>query len=144
WPSTTPCCLTRPPPTPTSAPTTTNAGRTSAARPATTSAASNASDTKSPSSPPTRPPQPPANQPPNPPTPSPTTLRAAGCCRLPGKGSTFGPEPNQVPTLLDSARPSETSRDTKPALNCGKWTLHDAVRRNQHAWHAEGQGFESP
>ena len=55
------------PPTPISAPATTNAARTSAARPATTSAAWNASATRSPSSPSTPPPenskQPAANPP---------------------------------------------------------------------------------
>ncbi len=54
--------------------------------------------------------------------------------------------PRRRPTGVppDFARPSQTSPDTKPALICGNRTQRDTVRRNQDAWHAEGQGFESP
>jgi hypothetical protein len=67
---------------------------------------------------------------------SPTRCRPTG---RPGK-----PGPNQVPTPPDSAGLSQTSPDIKVALKCGNRTQRDAVRRNHAAWHAEGQGFESP
>jgi hypothetical protein len=54
------------------------------------------------------------------------------------------PGPNQVPTPPDFPGPSQTSPDIRAALNSGNRTQHDIVRRNPAAWHAEGQGFESP
>jgi adenylate cyclase, class 2 len=54
------------------------------------------------------------------------------------------PGPNQVPTPPDVAGPHQTSPDIQDALNCSNQTQCDVVRRNPAAWHAEGQGFESP
>jgi len=59
-------------------------------------------------------------------------------------GRSGKPGPNQGPTQPDFARRSETSPDIKVALECGNRTQRDVIRRNRHAWHAEGQGFESP
>jgi hypothetical protein len=54
------------------------------------------------------------------------------------------PGPNQGPTTPDFPGLSQTSPDIRATLNCGNRTQHDIVRRNPAAWHAEGQGFESP
>ncbi|HEY2592905.1 MAG TPA: hypothetical protein VGK33_03275, partial [Chloroflexota bacterium] len=39
---------------------------------------------------------------------------------------------------------ADQSPDATPALISRNRTQCDAVRRNSAAWHAEGQGFESP
>ena len=60
---------------------------------------------------------------------------------VPPLGETSGePVPNQVPTPPDSARQYQASPDVKAALISGNRTQRDAVRRNRHAWHAEGRG----
>ena len=51
---------------------------------------------------------------------------------------------NQVTTS-----PADTSRlrpvtDDEPALTCAGLTVSDCARRARQAWHARGQGFESP
>jgi hypothetical protein len=51
---------------------------------------------------------------------------------------------NQVTTASGNGRPGETSSDATPGLACANRTQRDALRRNRAAWHAEGQGFESP
>lgn len=52
-------------------------------------------------------------------------------------------DPEPIPEVIapEFPRPGATFPDATPALNCGNQTQHDAVRRNQHAWHAEGQGI---
>jgi hypothetical protein len=55
-----------------------------------------------------------------------------------------GPVTNQVTTTPGSARRSTTRSDTDIFLTCGNPTQLDIVRRNRQAWHARGQGFESP
>jgi hypothetical protein len=51
---------------------------------------------------------------------------------------------NQVTTTSDSAGPSTTRSDTDIFLTCGNPTQRDVIRRIRQAWHARGQGFESP
>jgi hypothetical protein len=54
------------------------------------------------------------------------------------------PVTNQVTTPPASGRHSATHPDTDIPLACGNPTRRDAIRRNRQAWHARGQGFESP
>jgi hypothetical protein len=54
------------------------------------------------------------------------------------------PVTNQVTTTPDRARRSTTRSDTGVFLTCSNSTWRDAIRRNRQAWHARGQGFESP
>jgi hypothetical protein len=49
-----------------------------------------------------------------------------------------------VTTTLDFIRPGATGSDCRNALTCEKQTQRDRLRQNRRAWHAEGQGFESP
>ena len=50
----------------------------------------------------------------------------------------------QVTTAPGNARPGGTSSEGTLGLVCANRTQGDAVRWNRAAWHAEGQGFESP
>jgi hypothetical protein len=43
-----------------------------------------------------------------------------------------------------AGRVLQLRRGGSGARRCDNRTQHDVVRPNQHAWHAEGQGFESP
>jgi len=52
--------------------------------------------------------------------------------------------PNQVTTLPDHGGCSQTPPDKTIALTCRNTTQRDAAGRNSQAWHARGQGFESP
>jgi hypothetical protein len=50
---------------------------------------------------------------------------------------------NQVTTTSGNDRRSATQPDAVTPPTCDNPTQPDAIRRNWHAWHAEGQGFES-
>jgi hypothetical protein len=54
------------------------------------------------------------------------------------------PVTDQVTTTPGNASQSATCPDSATPPNCGNPTPCDAVRRNRQAWHARGQGFESP
>jgi hypothetical protein len=60
------------------------------------------------------------------------------------RASSSEPVTYQVPTRQGFRRPSTTAPDACRALSCGNQTVLDHLRRNSSAWHAEGQGFESP
>jgi hypothetical protein len=68
----------------------------------------------------------------------------SGAIALPEPGPDPEPEPEPEPEPPDLARYSATSPDTGLPRNCDNRTQRDVVRRNPAAWHAEGQGFESP
>jgi hypothetical protein len=51
---------------------------------------------------------------------------------------------NQVTAPPDHDGWSPTQPDNGIALTCRNTTQRDAARRNRQAWHARGQGFESP
>ena len=55
-----------------------------------------------------------------------------------------GPVTSQVTTASGSARRSAARSDAGIFLTCGNPTQLDIVRRDRQAWHARGQGFESP
>jgi hypothetical protein len=50
----------------------------------------------------------------------------------------------QVTTPPDNGRHSATYPDADFPLNCDNPTPRDVTGRNRQAWHARGQGFESP
>jgi hypothetical protein len=60
------------------------------------------------------------------------------------RGEVLEPVTNQVTTTPGNGRRSSTPSDTDILPACGNRTQCDAVRRNRQAWHARGQGFESP
>jgi hypothetical protein len=55
-----------------------------------------------------------------------------------------GPVTNQVTTPTNYDRRSRTQPDKAVAPTCPNTTPRDAAGRNRQAWHARGQGFESP
>ena len=70
---------------------------------------------------------------------------SSGTAREPSTFPRSGrPVTNQVTTTPGNTRRSATFSDTDIRLACSNRTQHDAVRRNRQAWHARGQGFESP
>ena len=54
------------------------------------------------------------------------------------------PVPNQVPTTPAGIRCRATQCDSTIRLTCRNATYRYFARRNRQAWHARGQGFESP
>ena len=54
------------------------------------------------------------------------------------------PVTNQVTTTPGHSRRSATQSDTDIRLTCRNTTPCDVAGRNRQAWHARGQGFESP
>jgi len=54
------------------------------------------------------------------------------------------PMTNQVTTTPGSGRRSATQLNADNVLACSNPTRSDPARRDRQAWHAEGQGFESP
>jgi hypothetical protein len=60
------------------------------------------------------------------------------------RGELLEPVTNQVTSTSGHGRRSSTHSDTDIRLACGNRTQCDAIRRNWQAWHARGQGFESP
>jgi hypothetical protein len=52
--------------------------------------------------------------------------------------------PNQVPTTPAGLRCRLTQCDSTTRLSCRSATYRYFARQNQQAWHARGQGFESP
>jgi hypothetical protein len=56
----------------------------------------------------------------------------------------YEPVTYQVTTASSNSRRSATCSDTDTLLTCRNPTQLDIVRRNRRAWHARGQGFESP
>jgi hypothetical protein len=70
---------------------------------------------------------------------------SSGTAREPSAFPRSGrPVTNQVTTTPGNTRRSATFSDTDIRLAHSNWTQHDAIRRNRQAWHARGQGFESP
>ena len=55
-----------------------------------------------------------------------------------------GPVTNQVTTSPAHAGRLLSWPDGKPGLTCMALTISDHARRTRQAWHARGQGFESP
>jgi Thiolase, C-terminal domain len=59
-------------------------------------------------------------------------------------GRSGKPVTNQVTTPPGNASQSATHPDGPMSPTCGNPTPSDSARRNRQAWHARGQGFESP